>query len=91
MIFFEDGIWEPCTKEKFEKSMKNHFWSRLIYRRVPIYEQGCGGIMDQINWREPIGYRYEKLIGTKQCVALSSKELKDKKVMKILKEKGFII
>ena len=85
MIFFTDGIWEPCTKEEFEKSMKDDFWLRLICRRVPIYEQGCGGIMDQMNEREPIGYRYEKLIGTKQCVALSSKELKDKKVMKILK------
>ncbi len=85
MIFFKEGIWEPCTKEEFEKSMKDHFWLRLICRRVPIYEHGCGGIMDQINEREPIGYRYEKLIGTKQCVALSSKEMKNKKLMKTLK------
>ena len=84
MYFYKDEIWEPCTKEEFEKSMKGHFLLSPICRRVPIYEQCCGGIMDQINMREPIGYRCEKLIGTKQCVALSSKEMKDKKLMKIL-------
>lgn len=84
MIFFEEGIWEPCSKEEFEESLKDYSLFSS-YRKVPIYKSVEGGIWDQINNREPQGYNYEKLVGTRQCVALSSREINDKKLISFLK------
>ena len=86
MIFFKEGIWEPCSKKEFEESLKDYSLFSS-YRRVPIYKSGVGGILDQINNKEPQGYNYQKLIGTRQCVALSSEEMNDKTLMNFLKGK----
>jgi len=85
MIFVQEPIWEPCSKEEFDRAMKDFPAFHTPYRRVPIYRNG-GGILDQIQLygKEPDGYRYEKCVGRKDVAILSSDEIEDEKLMKIL-------
>ena len=79
MIFTKEAVFKPCSKEEYERGMKNDpFFSP--YRRVPIWNNG-GGLMDQISSREPDDYRYEKQVGLKDVVLVSSKEAEDKELM----------
>ena len=46
-------------------------FSSDTYRRVPIYHSG-GGILNQIKYRKPEGYRYQKLVGIKNGLTLGN-------------------
>lgn len=72
-------IWERCSKEEYENNHNFKFtvdsiediFDKPKYRRVPIYHNG-GGILDQISYREPDGYYYEKLVEYKDVLMLGS-------------------
>lgn len=82
MRIVRQAIWEPCSKEEFDSAMKGFLG--IGYRVVPIYNGG-GGIMDQLR-RAPDGYRYEKCVGYKDVVLLTSAEANDKELMKQLNQ-----
>ncbi len=85
MIFEKIPVWEPCSKEEFERAMKNFPFLPRPYRSVPIYKQG-GGIMDQVKGKVPDGYRYEKAVRWKDVVLVSEAEANDKDLMKLLNQ-----
>lgn len=75
-------IWEKCSKEEYEKyyGSDNSTVTELIikylsspneYKKVPYWNTG-GGILDQINGREPNGYQYYKLKSKEFTLMLGS-------------------
>ena len=86
MIFADETIWVPCTKEEYEKSIKDLF-PLIPCRRVPIYKNTSYGILEQIKFygKEPDEWRYEKAVGTKRICMVSSEEANDKELMEFLK------
>lgn len=74
-------IWERCSKEEYFKNVSTsdkldtkwlvdnvrYLFSGKEYRKVPIYHNHKGGILEQIKLidKEPDDYYYEKKIGSK--------------------------
>ena len=83
MITTKKPIWEQCSKEEFDSAMADFPYLPTPYRAVPIYKRG-GGVMDQLEGREPDGYRYEKVVGWKNVILLSEAEANDKEIIKMI-------
>jgi hypothetical protein len=77
--------WKRVTKKEYEKhcgkddgtfTISNlekyigNIFQGIEYRKTPYYNDGGGGILDQISHKEPSGYYYEKCIGYNKCLLL---------------------
>lgn len=86
MIVEQEGVWEQCTKEEFDEG-----WNKdpilAPYRMIPIYHNVPPGLLEQIKLcgKEPDGWRYEKMVGTKTVVLINTDEANDKELMEFLK------
>lgn len=81
-------IWRRCSKEEYLKNVPTsdkldakwledslkYLFSDKEYRKVPIYHNSKGGILNQIKLvnKEPDTYYYEKRIGSKFVLMLGS-------------------
>lgn len=95
MILTYEDIWEPCSKEEFDKGCEEYiegalrFSDTLIpYRRVPIYHNARPGLLWQMEnfGKEPDEWRYEKWVGREPLILINSAEANDKQLMKLLKQ-----
>ena len=82
-----ESIWEECTQAEYEKFQVpiNAEWNEKTfekymkylgqsetYKAEPFYKNKGGGLLWQMEYHEPDGYRYYKKVGQKFVITLGS-------------------
>lgn len=81
-----EPVWEECSQEEYEKynpkagkssltkedfeQIVENVWLDRIYKAQPIYKNAREGILFQLEYHKPDGFKYFKKVGEKKLIAL---------------------